>query len=215
VRALVVGATGLVGGEILDRLAADEGVAEVRALVRRSLHRWAPTSKVRELVADFDTLDAHPDWFRVDQVMCALGTTIRKAGSREAFRRVDFDYPFAVARLAHAQGARHFLLVSAVGADARSRIFYSRVKGELEDAVRAVGYTAVTIARPSVLIGARNELRVGELVMKRLGYLFPAAWKPVDARQVASALARAAREGKPGVTILDNAALRSEREVSA
>ena len=214
-RVLVVGATGLVGGEILDRLAADEGVAEVRALVRRSLDRWAPTSKVRELVADFDTLDAHPDWFRVDQVMCALGTTIRKAGSREAFRRVDFDFPFAVARLAHAQGARHFLLVSAVGADARSRIFYSRVKGELEDAVRAVGYTAVTIARPSVLIGARNELRVGELVMKRLGHLFPAAWKPVYARQVASALARAAREGKPGVTILDNAALRSEREVSA
>jgi uncharacterized protein YbjT (DUF2867 family) len=210
-KALVVGATGLVGGEIINGLVADDGVDEVRALVRRQLDRWAPTGKLRELIADFDALDAHPDWFRVDQVYCALGTTIRKAGSREAFRRVDFDYPFAVARLAHAQGARHFLLVSAVGADTGSRIFYSRVKGDLEDAVRAVGYTSVTIARPSVLLGAREELRVGELVMKRVAHLFPTAWKPVQARQVASALLRAARVGKPGVEILDNAALRSGR----
>jgi uncharacterized protein YbjT (DUF2867 family) len=209
-KVLVLGATGLVGCEIVEGLVADESVAEVRALVRRSLERWAPTVKLRELIADFDTLDAHPEWFRVDQVFCALGTTIRKAGSREAFRRVDFDYAFAVARLAHAQGARHFLLVSAVGADARSRIFYSRVKGELEDAVRAVGYTSVTIARPSVLVGAREELRVGELVMKQLAPLFPAAWKPVQARQVASALVRAARAERPGVEILANAALRKE-----
>lgn len=211
-KALVVGATGLVGGEIVDGLVADDGVFEVRALVRRQLDRWAPTGKLSELIADFDALDAHPNWFRVDEVYCALGTTIRKAGSQEAFRRVDFDYPFAVARLAHAQGARHFLLVSAAGADAGSRIFYSRVKGELEDAVRAVGYTSVTIARPSVLLGARDELRVGELVLKRLAYIFPAAWKPVQARQVASALLRAARAGRPGVEILNNAALRSEGE---
>ena len=211
-KALVVGATGLVGGEIVDGLVADDGVGEVRTLVRRQLDRWAPTGKLCELIADFDALDAHPHWFRVDEVYCALGTTIRKAGSQEAFRRVDLDYPFAVARLAHAQGARHFLLVSAAGADAGSRIFYSRVKGELEDAVRAVGYASVTIARPSVLLGAREELRVGELVMKRLAHIFPAAWKPVQARQVASALLRAARAGKPGVEILNNAALRNERE---
>jgi uncharacterized protein YbjT (DUF2867 family) len=214
-RALVVGATGLVGGEIVDALVRDQGVAEVRALVRRSLDRWTPTSRLRELIADFDALDAHPDRFRVDEVFCALGTTIRKAGSQDAFRRVDLDYPFAVARLAHAQGARHFLLVSALGADARSRIFYSRVKGELEDAVRAVGYASVTIARPSVLIGAREELRAGELVMKRLGYVLPAAWKPVHARQVALALVRAARAGRPGVEILDNAALRRESLAAA
>ena len=211
-RVLVVGATGLVGGEILAGLVADEGVSEVRALVRRPLDRRAKTSKLREVVADFDTLGEHPEWFRVDQVMCALGTTIRKAGSRDAFRRVDFDYPMEIARLAHAQGARHVLLVSAAGADARSLIFYSRVKGELEDAVRAVGYTAVTIARPSVLLGAREERRLGELAMKRLAYLFPAAWRPVHARQVASALVRAARTEKPGIEILDNAALRRERD---
>ena len=208
----MAGATGLVGKEIVDRLAADDDVAEVRALVRRPLDRDPRAPRVREIVADFGALDAHPEWFRVDQVVCALGTTIRKAGSREAFRRVDLEYPFALARLAHAQGARQFLLVSAVGADAHSRVFYSRVKGELEEALRSVGYDVLTIARPSVLIGSREELRVGELVMKRLAYLFPAAWKPVHARQVAAALVRAARAGKPGVEILDNVTLRLEVE---
>jgi uncharacterized protein YbjT (DUF2867 family) len=209
-RVLLAGATGLVGREILQGLVGDDGVAEVRVLVRRPLDRALVTPKVRELVADFDALDAHPEWFRVDQVVCALGTTIRQAGSRAAFRRVDFDYPVALARLAHAQGARHFLLVGAAGADAHSRVFYNRVKGELEDAVRAVGYAALTIARPSFLLGPRKDLRVGELVMKRLAYLFPGALKPVHVRQVASALVCAARAEKPGVSILDNVALRRE-----
>jgi len=209
-KVLLAGATGLVGGEILRGLADDDDVSEVRVLVRRPLDRALVAPKVRELVADFDTLDAHPEWFRVDQLMCALGTTIRQAGSEAAFRRVDVDYPLALARLAHAQGARHFLLVSVVGADARSRVFYNRVKGELEDAVRRVGYAALTIARPSFLLGPRKELRVGELVMKRLAYFFPAALKPVHARQVASALVRAAHDDKPGVLILDNVTLRRE-----
>jgi len=138
-KVLLAGATGLVGGEILRGLAGDDDVAEVRVLVRRQLDRAFDAPKVRELVADFDALDAHPEWFRVDQVFCALGTTIRRAGSQEAFRRVDFDYPLALARLARGQGARHFLLVSVVGADARSRVFYNRVKGELENAVRREG----------------------------------------------------------------------------
>jgi uncharacterized protein YbjT (DUF2867 family) len=199
-----------VGREVLRGLVADDDVAEVRALVRRPLDSASRAPRVRALVADFDALESHPEWFRVDQVVCALGTTLRRAGSQAAFRRVDFDYPVSLARLAHAQGARHFLLVSVVGADARSRVFYNRVKGELEDAVRAVGYTALTIARPSFLLGPRKELRIGELLMKRLAYFFPAAWKPVHVRQVASALVRAAREDPPGVRLLDNVALRRE-----
>ena len=209
-KVLLAGATGLVGGEILRGLADDDDVSEVRVLVRRPLDRALVAPKVRELVADFDTLDAHPEWFRVDQLMCALGTTIRQAGSEAAFRRVDVDYPLALARLARAQAARHVLLVSVVGADARSRVFYNRVKGELENAVRALGYAALTIARPSFLLGPRKELRAGELVMKRIAYFFPAALKPVRAQQVASALVRAAREENPGVRILDNVALRRE-----
>ena len=209
---LLAGATGLIGSQILQRLVRDDDVGEVRLLVRRPLDRALVGPKVRELVADFDALDAHPEWFRVDQVFCALGTTMRQAGSQAAFRRVDYDYPLALARLAHAQGARHFLLVSAAGADARSRVFYNRVKGEVEDAVRRIGYAALTIARPSFLLGPRKELRVGESVMKRLAHLFPATLKPVYPRQVASALIRAAREGNPGVFILDNVTLRREGE---
>jgi uncharacterized protein YbjT (DUF2867 family) len=209
---LLAGASGLIGSEILDRLVRDEDVLEVRVLVRRPLDRALVGRKVRELITSFDSLDAHPDWFRVDQVFSALGTTIRQAGSKDAFRRVDRDYPLALARLAHAQGARHFLLVSSAGADARSRVFYSRVKGETEDAVRGVGYESLTIARPSFLLGPRKELRLGEIVMKRLAHLLPASMKPVHSRKVASALVRAAREDKPGVFILDNVALRREGE---
>ena len=207
---LLAGATGLIGSQILQGLVWDEDVGEVRVLVRRPLDRALVGPKVRELVADFDALDAHPEWFRVDQVFCALGTTIRQAGSEEAFRRVDRDYPRTLARLAHAQGARQFLLVSSAGANSRSRVFYNRVKGEAEEAVRRVGYKALTIARPSFLLGPRKELRVGEIVMKRLAYLLPASMKPVHSRKVASALVRAAREDDRGVVILDNVTLRRE-----
>ena len=208
-KVLVAGATGLVGSEILAKLAGDD-IADARALVRRPLDGAVLAPNVRQLVANFAALDAKPDWFRVDQVFCALGTTMRRAGSKEAFRRVDFDYPLAIARLARAQGARHFLLVSAASADASSRIFYSRVKGEIEDALRGLGFPALTIARPSILLGPRKERRAGELVMKRIGFLLPAAFRPVEARQVASALVRAARVDTSGVTILDNIALRCE-----
>lgn len=207
---LLAGATGLLGSQILQGLIRDDDISEVRVLVRRPLDRALVGPKVRELVADYDALDAHPEWFRVDQVFSALGTTIRQAGSQEAFRRVDRDYPLMLAKLAHAQGARHFLLVSSAGADSRSRVFYSRVKGEVEEALRRVGYKALTIARPSFLLGPRKERRVGEIVMTRLAVLLPSSMKPVQSRKVASALVRAAREGKPGVVILDNLTLRRE-----
>ncbi len=138
--ALLAGATGLVGRECLRLLARDERVAEVRALVRRALPADGLGPRVRECRTEFDQLGRHPDWFQVDRVFCALGTTIRQAGSQEAFRRVDYEYPLAIAKAARARGASHFLLVSALGANARSSVFYNRVKGELEDAVRALGY---------------------------------------------------------------------------
>jgi len=153
-------------------------------------------------------LEEHSDWFEVDWVFCALGTTMRQAGSQDAFRRVDFDYPLSVARTARAAGARHFLLVSAAGADAHSKVFYNRVKGELEEAVRQLGYPSFTIARPSLLLGERSPPRVGEEFAKRLAWLFPPKWKPVQASQVASALLRSAQADEPGVKVLDNTALR-------
>lgn len=205
---LLAGATGLVGREILRLLAEDDGVSRVTALVRRPLPESARHVKVVEAVVDFDALDRHRDLFAVDEVACALGTTIRQAGSQAAFRRVDHDYPLRIAQLARAAGARHLLLVSALGADPASRVFYNRVKGEVEQAVLALGYPRVTIARPSLLMGDRAEVRMGEVIASRFAFLVPGRWKPVHARQVARALVQAAREDRPGVRIMDNAELR-------
>jgi uncharacterized protein YbjT (DUF2867 family) len=207
--ALVAGATGLVGRECLRLLSNDAAVAEVRALVRHPLPPESAGPRVRECRTDSDQLHNGQDWFEVDWVFCALGTTMRKAGSREAFRRVDYEYPLAIAKAALLRGASHFLLVSAIGANARSSIFYNRVKGELEDAVRSLGYRSLTIARPSLLLGERQEWRFSEELAKRLGWLLPTRWRPVGASQVASALLHAAHAPISGVQILENAVLRT------
>jgi uncharacterized protein YbjT (DUF2867 family) len=181
-RVLLAGATGLVGGACLRLLAQDGTVAQVHALVRRPLPDGADhRDRVVQHVTDFDALEKHPEWFRCDHVICALGTTMRTAGSSAAFRRVDFEYPLAIAKLALAQGASHFLLVSSMGADIQSANFYYRVKGELEDALCALGYPALTIARPSLLLGERAEWRWGEELGKRVGGLLPARWRPIPA----------------------------------
>lgn len=207
--ALLVGATGLVGQQCLQLLTQDPAVDAVRALVRRPLPSASP--RVQVCVADFDRLEAHTEWLAADWVFCALGTTIAKAGSRAAFRQVDFDYPLQVAQLAKAQGARHFLLVSALGANARSRVFYSRVKGELEEAIAALGFESVTFAQPSFLAGERAEVRLGERIALKLGCLMPERYRPVQAHQVALALLRAAKAGRPGVRILSNTEMRGLR----
>jgi uncharacterized protein YbjT (DUF2867 family) len=208
--ALIAGATGLVGGECLKRLAADDGVSQVRVLARRPLPVEGRGPRVKELRTQFDDLADHPEWFKVDWVFCALGTTMKTAGSREAFRRVDFDYPLAIARAARNRGASHFLLVSAMGASPRSPIFYNRVKGELEDAVQELGFASLTIARPSLLLGDRQEWRAGEEIAKRFGWLFPSGSRPVQASQVALALVRAAHRGVRGTRFLENRELRQQ-----
>lgn len=206
-RALIAGATGLVGREILALLAEqDSQYSEVHALVRRPLAD-AP-AKVTAHVVDFESLP-HP-LPAADHVFCALGTTIKVAGSEEAFRRVDHDHVVEVARRAREAGATSFLLVTALGADPGSRVFYNRVKGEAERDVSALGYPSVTIARPSLLAGDRESLgqakrpgeRIGLALMRPLSWLMPASVRPIEARTVAQALVRAAAEEKPGVTIL-------------
>lgn len=205
----LAGATGLVGGEALRLFLADPGVARVVALVRRPLEGpLANDRKLRQQVVDFDALEKRPPALDVDAVVCALGTTIKVAGSQDAFRRVDHDYPLALARLGLAAGAKQFVLVSALGASAKSAVFYNRVKGQLEDALRALGYPSVTIVRPSLLLGERRELRLGEEMAKRFGFLVPGKYKPVEARAVANALALAVRERRPGVRIIESDEIR-------
>ncbi len=194
--ALVAGASGLVGGFLLDGLLENPQYREVCSLGRRALPRQHP--KLTQRTVDFARLEdeALPS---TDDAFCCLGTTIKKAGSQEAFRAVDHDAVLAFAKAARKAGARRFLLVSALGANARSRIFYNRVKGETEEDLKSVGFESLVILRPSLLLGERAESRPGEhvatVVTKALGPLLrPFSSRPIEARTVARAMVALARE---------------------
>lgn len=204
---MLVGASGLVGTRCLHRLIDEPSIERVRILVRQVPSQPLP-DKVEVCVTDFNRLEMHAEWFDVEAVICALGTTIGKAGSQAAFRQVDFDYPLQVAQLAKASGARQFALVSALGADARSNVFYNRVKGELEEALQAIGFESLAVARPSLLQGNRREFRFGErLALKVAGWLLPVLplqWRPVQADQVAAALVESVLRPQPGLRVMAN-----------
>lgn len=214
VSVLLVGATGLVGRECLRLLLADAGFGRIVVVTRRPLSPDVRSPKLETHVVDFDHLNEYDELFTVDAIICTLGTTIRQAGSRTRFRTVDYEYPLAFARLGRRHSCEHFLVVSALGANPRARVFYNRVKGELEEALRGLGYPRLTIVRPSLLLGPRVQLRLGEEVAKRvtrwLGPLVPRAFKPVEARAVAGALVRAARAADRGVRVIESAEIVSE-----
>lgn len=205
-QAIVAGATGLIGGFLIRHLAANPRYARVVALTRRPLEDIA-SPKLENLVADFDALEqsiANKD-LAVDDAYCALGTTIKIAGSQAAFRKVDHDYILAFAQAAKARGAKRFLLVSAIGADAKSSIFYSRVKGETEQAVASLGFEALHIFRPGMLIGSRVEKRpveeIGAVVAPFFNALMLGPARPyrsIPAETVAKAMVAAASSDIPG-----------------
>lgn len=205
---LLCGATGLVGGECLCLLATDPAFDRVVVLTRRPLPgellEGVNRSKVEEHIVDFDNLPSQAKLFEVDHIVCALGTTIKKAGSKERFRQVDHGIPLAVARQGIEGGARHYLLVSAIGADPESRIFYSQVKGQLEKDLSNLPFRSLTLVRPSLLLGERTAFRLGEELMKRIGFLVPPTYKPVEARDVAAALLHAARNDAPGPRTIES-----------
>lgn len=190
-KVLLTGATGLVGGQMLQVLLADPSVAQVHALSRRPVAVSHP--KLHIHLVDFNRLPPLP---QADEVYLALGTTIKVAGSQAAFRTVDHDANLAVAQAAVAAGVRRVGLVSAAAANARSSMFYNRVKGELEDALKAMDLTALVIAQPSLLLDYRNGLgqppRIGEIlsipIAMLLAPLLPGTYRPVHARAVALAL---------------------------
>jgi uncharacterized protein YbjT (DUF2867 family) len=200
----LLGATGLVGRHVLALVAGDPAFARVVVIARRRIGE-ATAPRVEAHVVDLDRLEDAPDLLAVDQVICALGTTIKAvAGSEERFRAVDYGIPLTAARIALKKGARHFLLVSAIGADVTSRFFYNRVKGELEDELRTLGYRSVTIVRPSLLVGDRPDFRIGEEIAKRFAWVVPGKYRPVHAREVAAQLVKSAREDEPGLHIIES-----------
>jgi uncharacterized protein YbjT (DUF2867 family) len=204
-RALVAGGSGLVGGELLTLLANDIRYGHVTSLGRRKLDR---RDNVESRVVSFDNLDK-TELPSADDAFCCLGTTRRAAGSDEAFRDVDLHYVLAYARAARRAGAMRFLLVSALGANAQSRFLYTRVKGEAEAAVSALGYEVVGIVQPSFLTGRRAQSRLGETAALLLGRVVSPLmagplhrFRPVKASAVAAALISMALNDRPGVTVL-------------
>lgn len=202
--ALLAGASGLVGGECLKRLVESPEYGRVIVLTRRDLGAPARHPKVTQLVIDFERLGDERDELRAHHVFCALGTTIRKAGSKARFRRVDYEYPLRLAQIARMNDARHFSIVSALGASRASPFFYSRVKGEVEEGLRAMRWPCLAIFRPSVIAGKRAESRPLERASEHLLRLAPATWRPVAASHIAAAMVAVAIESPPDVTIVES-----------
>jgi uncharacterized protein YbjT (DUF2867 family) len=205
--ALIAGASGLTGGYLLNLLLESPEYSTVIAYVRKSSGLTHP--KLKEMLVDWETLQ---EPVAAEDVFCCLGTTIKIAGSQEAFRRVDYDYPLQLAQLQFRGGSQQFLLVSAMGADAESSIFYSRVKGELENALQSIGYNSLHIFRPSFIAGPRKESRPGEkiglAIFSLLAPLFIGPLKkyaPIQAEHIARAMLRTAQKNEPGMRVYDSA----------
>ena len=201
---LLAGATGLTGEHLLDRLLNEPTVARVLAPSRRPLATHAHLENPQgELLALLPQLGG-----KVDTAFCCLGSTIKQAGSQEAFRAIDHDLVLAFAERARTLGARHLLVISALGADANSTVFYNKVKGEMEQALRAQGWPQLTIVRPSLLLGARQEFRLGERLAAPFMRWLPGKYRGIEATVLARALWRLALEEDAGTRVIESDQLR-------
>lgn len=164
-KAMVIGATGLVGELLVHSLLEHPAYSLVRVLVRRPLEPQHP--KLEQHVVDWEQLESQDHLFDgIDDLYCCLGTTIKKAGSQDNFRQVDYHYPVRAATIAKQHGVSQMLVISSMGASADSRVFYSRTKGEMEDALSDIGFPSLHIFRPSLILGDRNEKRFGEQMVR-------------------------------------------------
>ena len=211
--ALVAGGSGLVGNHVLRQLLEDPDYDRVIALTRRPLA--LTHKKLAQRVVDFDRLAEVADFPRVHDVFCCLGTTLKQAGSQEAFRKVDLTYVAELGRMAVRHRTAQFLVVTALGADPGSRVFYNRVKGEAEEAVRRLQFDGIQIFRPSLLLGARAKRRPAEWIAQVLGPLVGwmlvgplAKYRPIRAATVARAMVRVAREAPRGAHVYESDAIR-------
>ena len=206
-KALILGATGLIGSELIKILQQAPEYEEVRILVRRPYPKSTPKIKVH--VVDYEHLEQCLDLFRVDDVFCCLGTTMKKAGSQEAFRKVDFQYPMEAAEFSREANVQQYLIVTALGADSQSGIFYNRVKGEVEDELKKLGFPALHIFQPSLLLGDRKEKRLGEKVgiigYKLTQWMWVGPLRPyrgIHVRSVANAMYKQAISNQSGVHVI-------------
>ncbi|HMQ49612.1 MAG TPA: oxidoreductase [Saprospiraceae bacterium] len=205
--ALLLGATGLIGSQLLPLLLNEARYEKVIALVRRPLPIQHP--KLQNVLFDYEQPD--PSIVKGDEVFCCLGTTLKKAGSKAAQYRVDHDYPLEIGRLALANGVQTYLLVSSIGATTNTSNFYLRTKGELEKDLENLGFNRLVILRPSVLLGDRSEFRLGEKIgIGLVSVLSPLLlgslkkYRGIHAKTVAEAMIREARVSEPEILILES-----------
>lgn len=204
--ALIVGVTGLVGTQLLDQLIADPNYEKIIVLARKPIRANSP--KVEAHVIDFEQISQYKDLIKADDLFCCLGTTKAQAGSNEAFYKVDFTYVHEIGKIAAANQTKQFILISSMGADSKSMIFYSKTKGEIEKALAELPFAALHIVRPSLLLGERKGTRMGEDLGKAfdkyLGFLIPLRYKGIHAAQVAKAMRKIALSEKTGVSVYES-----------
>ncbi len=196
----------MVGQQLIAQALSSDQVAYITAPTRKAI---ATQAKLINHIVDFNSLPDSATWWQADAVLCALGTTIKQAGSKAQFRRVDYDFVIQAAQMARSAGTSCFVLNSSLGADASASNFYLKVKGELERDLTALGFQSLTIIRPSLLdAGERPEARLGEQIglwfSKRLTVIIPKRYLPISTENVARAMLRAAIEAKPGLHIIES-----------
>lgn len=191
--ALIFGATGLVGNLCLEMLVASNLYSKIIVLSRKQI--TPPLLNVENIVTDFENLETIKDSIKADDIFCAMGTTIAKAGSQEKFTKIDYEIPLQIAQIAKQNGAKNFVLVSAIGADSKSKVFYNRTKGKLEEALEKLSFNSLIIFQPSILLGEREDFRFAEMIgkslFKGLSFVFVGKLKPykgIEAKTIAKAM---------------------------
>jgi uncharacterized protein YbjT (DUF2867 family) len=202
--AIVLGATGLIGKKVTEHLLKNDNYSTVIILVRKPLNINHP--KLKQHIFNYDAIDN--TLLKGDDLFCCLGTTIKTAGSKEAFRKVDLDYVVNVAKASKVNGINHFAVISAMGANKNSTVFYNQIKGEMEESIKAVGFNSTYIIRPSLLLGDRKEFRFGELIGKffmiTLSFLIPKKFRAIYDVQVALAMIHFMSHTEHGFFIKEN-----------
>ena len=204
--ALVAGASGLIGRKLVQKLIDSDQYRLIYILSRKN--SWLVNEKVREFVIDFEQINQLKFDEPIDDLFCTLGTTIKQAGSRDNFKKVDYEYIIEFAKLGKSIGAAKFLVISAMGANSKSSVFYNQVKGMTEEALKSIGFSRLVILRPSLLLGERPEPRFGEQIasffMKAVNFLIPDKYKAIRAEKVADNMLRMATDLAKGISIVES-----------
>ena len=210
--AIVAGASGLIGKELVQKLISSDQYRRIYVLSRKK--SGLVNEKIEELVIDFEKINQLKFNEPVDDVFCTLGTTMKQAGSRDNFKKVDFEYVVALANLGKQAGASRFLVISAMGADSKSAVFYNKVKGMTEEALIKIGFKQLVIFRPSLLLGKRSEARFAERLsgafMKTFNFLIPDNYKAIEAEKVAGRMLKMAINSAEAVLIVKSGEMQRE-----